>query len=70
VHERELVSMIVRALYEWVDEHPELADMTVGALKRVRASAQYLVKPSHGNPYEELDEGAQRIQQLAARKKR
>lgn len=70
VHERELVSMIVRALYEWVDDHPELADMSVGALQRVRASAQYLVKPSHGNPYEELDEGAKRIQQLAARKKR
>lgn len=62
IGERELVSMIVRTLDEWVDDVPALKDMVIGALRRVQQNAQYLVKPSYGNPYEDIAKAIERLE--------
>lgn len=69
VVERDLVSMILRTLDEWVDDAPQLTDMVLGALKRVREKAQYLVKPSHGNPYEDLDKAIAQLEKKSNKPK-
>ena len=55
VRDPELALDAIRTLTEWCSRHPELRTMTAGALERLRADVSYLVKPSHGNPYEEID---------------
>ncbi len=70
IGERELVSMILRTLHEWVDDAPELTDMVIGALRRVRESAQYLVKPSHGDPYEDLEKAIERLEKSKNRQRK
>lgn len=62
VGERDLVSMIVRTLDAWVADAPQLRDMVIGALRRAKEGGRYLVKPSYGDPYEDLEKGAERLE--------
>lgn len=61
VREPELAVDALRVLVEWADDHPELAGPTAGALERLRVDVSYLPKPSHQNPYEELDKTIERL---------
>ena len=61
VREPELAVDTLHTLVEWADDHPELAAPIGGALERLRAEVSYLPKPSHQNPYEELDKTIDRM---------
>jgi hypothetical protein len=58
-----------RAIEEMTDRAPDLTEMALGALVRVKEKVRYYPQPSRTNPYEELDETIERLQNRLKRKR-
>lgn len=60
----------LRAIEDMTERAPDLTEMAIGALKRVREKARYFVRPHSGDPYRELDDSIDRLERRIERKKK
>jgi len=60
--EPSLTSTALRTIEEWVSAKPELREMSLGAIKRVREKSTFLPKPSHGDPHQDMEEAIRRLE--------
>jgi hypothetical protein len=67
--EQETAIPAFRAIQEMTRRAPDLTEMALGALKRVKEKARYFPQPARENPYEALDDAIERLERELKRKR-